>query len=51
MYWWECSECLLEFQADPTGHSDWGGKIHIDAPSCPECGSEHVDLDDDQDEE
>lgn len=34
---WECVDCGLLRASDPLGHSDWGGKVIIDGPRCPEC--------------
>ncbi len=34
---WKCDGCGLVVESDPHGHSDWGGKITVYGPDCPEC--------------
>lgn len=46
--WWECDACKLEWYADPTGHSDTGGKVVVYGPDCPECGERHPAVADNQ---
>lgn len=43
---WHCDECQLEHEADPAGHTDYGGVIKVYGPECPVCGGKMTFVED-----